>query len=229
MRKLVTLLAVFILSCAFAFGQNRQILGKVRSDKGEVVPFATIAVKGTKTTAVADAEGNYQIAAKTGDILVITAAGQKFVEETVGSSNTLVTTMTAARGELEEVVVTGAFGIKKSQRTTAFSSQVIKSEDLQIVRQTNVNSALAGKVAGVQTRSQSAAKLNQEAFLRIRGGLGLGDRAPIYVVDGTITGSFDINPDDIEDITVWVARLPVALSSLPQKRKWAVVTRLELR
>ena len=202
MRKLITLLAVFILSCVFAFGQTRQIMGKVRNDKGEVVPFATIAIKGTKTSAVADAEGNYQIAAKTGDILVVTATGQKFIEETVGSSNTIVTTMTAARGELEEVVVTGAFGIKKSQRTTAFSSQVIKSEDLQIVRQTNVNNALAGKVAGVQTRGQSAAKLNSEAFLRIRGGLGLGDRAPIYVVDGTITGSFDINPDDIEDITV---------------------------
>ena len=202
MRKLMTLLTVFVLSCGLAFGQNRQITGKVRNDKGENVPFASILVKGTKNSAVADAEGNYQITAKTGDILVITATGEKIVEESVSSSNMIVTTMTQARGELEEVVVTGAFGIKKSQRNTAFSSQVIKAEDLNIVRQTNVNSALAGKVAGVQTRSQSAAKLDEEAFLRIRGGLGLGERSAIYVVDGTITGSFDINPDDIEDITV---------------------------
>ncbi|OYW82256.1 MAG: hypothetical protein B7Z27_00255, partial [Sphingobacteriia bacterium 32-37-4] len=60
----------------------------------------------------------------------------------------------------------------------------------------------AGKVAGVQFRGQSSAKLNDQGFLRIRGGGSLSDQGAIYIVDGTITNSFDINPDDVEDITV---------------------------
>jgi TonB-dependent SusC/RagA subfamily outer membrane receptor len=74
---------------------------------------------------------------------------------------------------------------------------------LNVIRQPNLNNALAGKVAGVQFRGQSSAKLNDQGFLRIRGGGSLtdGDGA-IYVVDGTITNSFDINPDDIADLTV---------------------------
>jgi TonB-linked SusC/RagA family outer membrane protein len=105
-------------------------------------------------------------------------------------------------GELEEVFVTSAFGVKKSQRTTPFSSQVINDEKLNVIRQPNLNNALAGKVAGVQFRGQSSAKLNDQGFLRIRGGGSLGDQGAIYIVDGTITNSFDINPDDVEDITV---------------------------
>ncbi len=202
MRRFMTLLTMFLLTCSLAFAQTRAIQGKVRNEKGEPVPFATVTVKGGKASVISDAEGNYIIQAKSGDVLEITATGFKSIESSVGTGNIVASTMSLDQGALEEVVVTGAFGIKKSQRTAAFSSQVIKAEDLNIIRQTNVNNALAGKVAGVQTRGQSAAKLNSEAFLRIRGGLGLGDRSAIYVVDGTITGSFDINPDDIEDITI---------------------------
>lgn len=73
---------------------------------------------------------------------------------------------------------------------------------MNVIRQPNLNNALAGKVAGVQFRGQSSAKLNDQGFLRIRGGGSLSDQGAIYVVDGTITNSFDINPDDVEDLTV---------------------------
>src|SRR5688572_346791 len=103
---------------------------------------------------------------------------------------------------LNEVVVTSALGIKRVQRTMAYSSQVINNEQLNIVPQTNIVDALAGKVAGVQVRSQSDALLNQPGSLRIRGGLSLADVEPLYVIDGTPVTAFDVNPADINDVTV---------------------------
>jgi len=75
---------------------------------------------------------------------------------------------------------------------------------LNTVRASNVNNALAGKVAGAQVRSQSAVALGRETTIRLRGenSLGVGG-GPIYVVDGTIIpSSGDVNPDDIDNITV---------------------------
>ncbi|MFK5151186.1 hypothetical protein ACI4CU_27935, partial [Klebsiella pneumoniae] len=88
--------------------------------------------------------------------------------------------------------------IKKSSRTTPFSAQTISADNLNLIRQPNLNNALAGKVAGVQFRGQSPIALDRDAVLRIRGGSTLnGELGPIYVVDGTIVNSFDINPDDV--------------------------------
>ena len=203
MRKFLSLLAALVLCTVFAYAQLRSVSGQVTDDNGNPVPFATIKLKGSTTGASADAEGKFIIKAKTGDVLVISAQGSSEREVTITASNTYnVSLPKGTATTMQEVVITGAFGIKKAARTTPYSTQTIGTEQLNIVRQTNINSALAGKVAGVQVRSQSGAKLNSETFLRIRGGLGLGDRAPIYVVDGTIVGSFDINPDDVEDVNI---------------------------
>ncbi|HRI25263.1 MAG TPA: VIT domain-containing protein [Ferruginibacter sp.] len=106
--------------------------------------------------------------------------------------------------ELKEVVVTSAFGIRRTARSSSASVQNLSGEQLNTIRQIDVNNALAGKVAGVQVRSQSAAKLGAETVIRIRGenSLGVGNGA-LYVLDGTIMpNGTGINPDDIEDISV---------------------------
>jgi TonB-linked SusC/RagA family outer membrane protein len=204
MRKFLSLLGAVLLCSTLAIAQQKTVSGTVTDENGNPVPFASVIVKGKKTGVTADAEGRYIINnVNVGDVLVVSAQGRDPKEIAVGTNNvTAVSLGKSNSSTLEEVVVTGAFGVKKAQRTAAYSSQVISADHLNIVRQTNVNNALAGKVAGVQSKSQSGVKLNSETFLRIRGGLLLGDQPPIYVVDGTITGSFDINPDDIEDITV---------------------------
>lgn len=107
-------------------------------------------------------------------------------------------------GELKEVVVTSAFGIKRTARSVSSNVQNLTENQLNIIRQTNVNDALAGKVAGAQVRSQSIAKLGAESLIRLRGenGLGAGVGA-LYVLDGTImTSAADINIDNIEDVSV---------------------------
>jgi len=107
-------------------------------------------------------------------------------------------------GSLNEVVVTSAYGVKRSARSTSSNVQVVSNEQLNIIRQANVNEALAGKVAGLQVRSQSYAKLGAETLLRLRGenSLSVG-KGPAYVLDGTVLSSaLDVNINDIEDITV---------------------------
>jgi TonB-linked SusC/RagA family outer membrane protein len=200
MRKLLAMVALLLFCAYAAFAQTVVVQGRIADDNGPV-PNATIQEKGTKNTVTADASGSFTIKVKQGARLVITAVGYETTEVDASNAYMNVSLKTKA-DELQEVLVTSAFGVKKSQRTTAFSSQVIKAEQLNVIRQPNLNNALAGKVAGVQFRGQATAKLNDQGFLRIRGGGSLGDQSAIYVVDGTITNSFDINPDDIQDVTV---------------------------
>ena len=201
MRKVVSLLSVLMLLCALAYGQTRTVSGTVTDDKGAPVAFATITEEGTNNAVRADDNGKFTINVRTGARLVVSAAGHS--TQTVSADNAGSITLAVADAQLSEVVVTTAFGIRKSERTTPFSAQVINADQLNVVRQPNLNNALAGKIAGVQFRGQSAAALNRDAFIRIRGGQSLGDRGPIYVVDGTILESgFDINPDDIESLNV---------------------------
>ncbi|TAL48958.1 MAG: SusC/RagA family TonB-linked outer membrane protein [Chitinophagaceae bacterium] len=206
MRKVVSLLVTAILCSLLVIAQSRTISGVVTDANGKPVPFATVTVKGTKNGVTADADGKYTLKnVPSGAVLVISSVGYDQREVTSGSSdNVSVTLTTTAGSNLTEVVVTSAFGIKKAQRTTPFSSQVVKSEQLNIIPQTSLTDALAGKIAGVQSRSQSNVKLGagDQDFLRIRGGLSLGDLGPIFVVDGTIVNAFEINPDDVEDISV---------------------------
>lgn len=194
-------LLVFVcLLAGNTWAQTITVQGKV-ADAAGPLPNATVQEKGTKNAVQTDLNGVFSIKVKSGAILVISSVGHEAVEVAAGSGFMSVELNTKP-DELKEVLITTAFGVKKSQRITPFSSQVIKSDQLNVIRQPNLNNALAGKVAGVQFRGQSAAKLNDQGFLRIRGGQQLSDVAPIYVVDGTITNSFDINPDDVEDVSV---------------------------
>jgi len=206
MRKFASLFVAAILCSTLVFAQGRNVSGTVTDANGKAIPFASVTVKGTKNGVTADADGKFTIkSVASGTVLVITSVGFDDREITVGTSDIVSVSLAPASGtNLTEVVVTSAFGIKKSQRTTPYSSQVIKSEQLNIIPQTNIVDALAGKIAGVQSRSQSNVKLGagDQDFLRIRGGLSLGDVGPIFIVDGTIVNAFEINPDDVEDVSV---------------------------
>ena len=201
MRKIASLLAMLMLFNALAFAQQKTVAGQVKDSKGEPVPFATILETGTNNASTADANGSFSIKIKNESSLTITAVG--FQEKTVKPGTGIQEiSLDQKADELKEVVVTTAFGIKKSARITPYSTQVISDEQLKIIPQTNVNNALAGKVAGAQFRGQSSIKLGSQGGFRVRGGQNLGDVEPIYVVDGTVVGAFDLNPDDIAEINV---------------------------
>jgi TonB-dependent SusC/RagA subfamily outer membrane receptor len=106
--------------------------------------------------------------------------------------------------QLQEVIIVGALGTKRSARSTSSNTQSVDAKQLNTVQQTNLNNALAGKVSGIQVRSQSAAALGRNTEVRLRGvsGFGTGTSA-LYIVNGTVLpNADDINLDDIENVSV---------------------------
>ena len=204
MRRFLSLFTMLMLCGVLAFAQSRVVTGKVTDVDGNPVSFATVKIKGTPTGLSADANGAYSIRVNSNAVLVISGASFKETEVPVGTQNVLNTVLEKGGTDLKEVVVTSAFGIKRTARSTASNAQQVSSEQLNTIRQQNVNDALSGKVAGVQVQSQAAGKLGVGAVIRLRGenSLSAGTGA-LYVVDGTIiSNSSDINTDDIEDINV---------------------------
>jgi TonB-linked SusC/RagA family outer membrane protein len=228
MRRFLSLFTMLMLCGVLAFAQSRVVTGKVVDIDGNPVSFASVKIKGTNTGVSADANGAYTLKVNPGAILVITGASFKETEVPVGTQSVLSTVMEKSGSDLKEVVVTSAFGIKRTARSTSSNVQNLTGDQVNTIRQTNVNNALAGKVAGAQVRSQSVAKLGAETTVRLRGenGLGVGGGA-LYVVDGTIMPSgADINPDDIEDYSVLQGPAAAALFG-PDGANGAVVMTLK--
>jgi outer membrane receptor protein involved in Fe transport len=196
------LLALVLVLFAFvATWAQRTVTGKVIDKQGEALIGASILAKGTTSGTVTDIDGTYSLSVPANaSILVVSYTGYNTQEVTLGSSNVVDVTLEAGI-TLEETVITG-LGIKRSEKSVPYAVQTVKAEDLNVIRQTNLNNALAGKVAGVQLRGQSTVKLDQNSTIRIRGAGSLNDKQPLYVIDGTPSNSIDFNMDDIESLTV---------------------------
>ena len=204
MRRFLSLFTMLMLCGVLAFAQVRVVTGRVIDNTGKPVPFASVIVKGAKTGVQTDVNGEYSIRVNTGDVLQISQTNFDVAESIVGTGSTVTTELALKSNTIKEVIVTSAFQTKRTLRSQASNVQNVSSEQLNTVRASNVNNALAGKVAGAQIRSQSAVALGRETTIRLRGENGLGaGGGPVYVVDGTVMPSAnDINPDDIDNITV---------------------------
>lgn len=201
---LLCLTAVFTLASSELWAQEKTVSGRVTSSEdASPLPGVNVVLKGTTNGAVTDAEGAFSLSVpQNGGTLVFTFIGLKSQEVEVGARTTIDIQMEQDATQLSEVVVT-ALGVKREAKTLPYAAQTVTSEKLNIARANNVNDALAGKVAGVQVRSQSGAALGRNSAIRIRGAGSLTDKGPLYVVDGTpVESSEDFNPDDIETINV---------------------------
>lgn len=228
MRKIASLLPVLMLLCTLAFGQARVVTGTVRDENGNPIPFASITEAGTNKGTTSDANGNFSISISPNGTLTVSASGFVTQQRFTPSGNSATIALKRSDAELQEVVVTGAYNTKRTARSTSYNAQVVTGDQMNTIRQTNLNNALAGKVAGMQVRSQSAAALGREGNIRLRGASGLGgDENIIYVVDGTILPNInDINLDDIADITVLQG--PAAAAQFgPQGANGAIVVTLK--
>lgn len=204
MRRFLSLFTMLMLCGVFAFAQNRVVSGKVADKDGNPVPFASVKVKGSNVGLSADANGAYTIKVKNGDVLVISGSGFKSIEVPVGTASVLSTTL-EPNSELKEVVVSGGYGVKRSQKTSTTNTQVVSAEQLTTIRSTNINEALAGKVSGIQLRGQSGAKLGTAGTgsILLHGANALGGGSGLlYILDGNRVGADDINTDDVEDVSL---------------------------
>lgn len=206
MRKVMTLLTAFVLLCVLAIGQTRTITGKVRNDKGEVVPFATVAVKGTNRTVTADAEGNFRIEASTGDVLVISSTGQEAKEFKVGNGSDVAATLGAKDAQLEEVVVT-AQGIRRRPKELGYSVAQISNSDIMVGRSPQLAQSLSGKVSGLAVFNVNNS-VDPAVKITLRGYRSMtGNNDALLVIDGVPQPGSQtmlslLNPNDIESISV---------------------------
>ncbi|NML20397.1 SusC/RagA family TonB-linked outer membrane protein [Pseudoflavitalea sp. G-6-1-2] len=203
MRKMLLLVASFLLLSWQLSAQSRTISGKVTDAKSAPVPNVSVTVKGATSGTTSNEEGVYSITvpdnAKT---LVFSAIGMASMEVAIGSQTNISVIMKPEEKQLQEVVVVG-YGKTTKQAYTG-SATVVKSERLENKSVANVSQALAGEVAGVRVINPSG-QPGTEATIRIRGfGSVNGNRNPLYVVDGIpYTGSINaINMADVESTTV---------------------------
>ena len=120
---------MLMLSGVLAFAQSHVVTGKVIDDKGTPVSGASVIIKGTSKGLPANAEGVFSITAKPGDVLVITAANYGKSEVRVGNQNNIAITLKPASNVMEEVVVTALGQTSKKAKlgyaTTTFASEAI--------------------------------------------------------------------------------------------------------
>ncbi|MBL7749594.1 MAG: TonB-dependent receptor plug domain-containing protein, partial [Chitinophagaceae bacterium] len=195
---------VLMLFSALAFGQNRTITGTVTDEKGDVLPGASVRIKGTRTGVAADNNGQFRILAKTGDVLVVSGAGLDAAEATVGAGSTITIQVNRAVLTGTEVVVT-ALGQVRQPKELGYSLAKVRASELTQAKVTNLQNGLTGKVSGL-----NVATTNNGVFadtrLTLRGIRSLtGNNQPMLVLDGIpVPLGFlsSINPNDIQDVSI---------------------------
>ncbi|MGB2847950.1 MAG: SusC/RagA family TonB-linked outer membrane protein [Saprospiraceae bacterium] len=230
--KVYTLCMGVFLSMAFtSMVQAQSVSGKVTDKDGEPLPGAAVQVKGTLNGTVTDIEGYYQLTANADDILVISYIGMENQEVAVLGKSVVNVIMDSDVKILSEVIVT-ALGIKEDRKNLSYSAQSIGGKELQETQRDNAVMGLQGRVAGLSlTPTSGIPGSSINITLRGVNSIGNSNQ-PLFVVDGLPinSGTFDthnlysdgagvagnvtnnrddvanrvtdINPNDIENITV---------------------------
>ncbi|MBX3252536.1 MAG: TonB-dependent receptor [Chitinophagaceae bacterium] len=206
MRRNIVLLICAISLIYFlplsVFSQTLQVSGKV-SDKltGEVLPGATVNIKGSAISAVTDMNGNFKISVpKSGSVLVVTYTGMATMERVITSSGTQNFELEAGDGKLDEVVVVGYGTQKKTSLTASVAS--IKGSDMKSQPVGDLTNALGGRASGVIFTQGSGQAGNDASRILIRGIGSNGNSAPLLIVDGVPRNFSQLNPADVETISV---------------------------
>ncbi|MCP4311017.1 MAG: SusC/RagA family TonB-linked outer membrane protein [Bacteroidetes bacterium] len=221
-----TLFLFFLFLFAGGLYAQHTVTGKITSAEDETgLPGASIVVRGTSTGTVTDVDGQYTIDAPGPDaVLVFSFIGFQSEETNINGRTTLNIVLTASAEALDEVVVT-ALGLTKEKKALGYAVTEVSGADLNQVKESNLINQLSGRVAGVVI-TQSTAGPGSGSRVVIRGNNSLtGNNQPLYVVDGIPvnnngygsaagdgtanykrndfgTGISDINPDDVESISV---------------------------
>ena len=200
--------------------QEKELSGIV-TESGMPLPGVTVILQGTQQGTQTDLDGKYMLKVNKGDVLLFSFIGMKEVQYKVANASVFNVEMKSEEQMLEGVVVT-ALGIKRDKKKLGYSSQEVAGEQLSDAGQTNAVNALSGNIAGLQVVSPSS--MGGSTRIVLRGVKSVvGNNQPLIVVDGIPLdnsnyanedmqrgasgrdygdGSADINPDDIETITV---------------------------
>lgn len=198
---------------------KKKITGTIVDEYNEPLPGATVSIRGTTGGTITDIDGKFELNVAKGTTLVVSFMGYNSENIVVSDQNNYNIKMTPVSRELDAVVVT-ALGIKRSQKALSYNAQEVGSDDLTRVKDANFINALSGKVAGVTINSSSSG-VGGASKVVMRGVKSIGQsNNAMYVIDGipmfnsgsegstekgssgTTEAIADINPEDIESLTV---------------------------
>ena len=210
---LAALLTLFQLQAQ----DQKTISGTITDQDNIPLPGVNILVDGTDRGTQSDFDGNYQIAAAEGDVLVFSYLGQQTVRRTVGASGVMNVTMQEDAQALEEVVVIG-YG-NQEERKIIQNVGIVKEEAIENLQVTSADQLLQGQSAGTQIVNSSGV-LGSASVIRVRGVNSINSGSqPLIVIDGvpitdTETNTLQrggntgvnplsyVNPNDIASLTV---------------------------
>jgi TonB-linked SusC/RagA family outer membrane protein len=223
MKKILLLNLCFLLLAANQlFAQIHLVTGKVTGkDDGLPIPGVSVSVKGTTTGTQTNVDGKYSINAPEGAQLTFSFIGYTPQTITV-SGNVADINLDPARKQLGEVVVTGALGLTRTRNQQSYAAQEVTGDEVSKQRSNNFIDGLSGKVSGLEIRQNNT--LGGSTNVVLRGSKSItGDNQAMFVIDGVPIGNentngstqqtgrggydygspaSDINPDDIESVTV---------------------------
>ncbi|WP_026902538.1 SusC/RagA family TonB-linked outer membrane protein [Pedobacter glucosidilyticus] len=219
-KNLFSVLILLLLATLHAIGQETVVSGTVTSSEdGLVLPGVSVQIKSSGQGTQTNAEGKFTLRVKANDVLVFSYLGYVSQELAINNQTNINVSLKQDNKALNEVVVT-ALGVKQNKRSLGYSVQEITSQDITSTNQANPLNALKGKVVGVQiTGSGGAAGAGTRVQVRGINSLSpSADNQPLFVIDGipvsNATDNFgadnfqtpnriaDINPDDIESMTI---------------------------
>src|SRR4030095_2859022 len=232
--RLLSIIAVLFSTLAMA--QTRTITGRVADNKGNPVSFATITETNTKNVATADEQGNFSLTIK---VSSLTISAVNLQEKTITVKGTIADIiLERAEGQLQEVVVT-ALGQTKSKSKVGYSATTFNSETISRAAPVSPLDALQGKVAGADISHLGGPGSSTKVVLRGYGVIAGGTTQPLYVIDGVPlsdsrfgsnnnndfgNSSGDVNPSDIESITVLKGTEAAALYGSTAKNGVILIT-----
>ncbi|MGA9638924.1 SusC/RagA family TonB-linked outer membrane protein, partial [Flavobacterium sp.] len=197
------ILIILLAIPAIGNAQTKLISGKVIDEFKEVIPGATVMVKGTKVATQTDFDGTFKIKANSNEQLMFSYIGYKTKTIIINNQSIINVTLEANTTSLDEIVVVGYGTQKRSDLTGSISK--LSVEDLQKAPVRSFDEALAGRVAGVQVTS-SDGQPGSGVNIVIRGNNSVTqDNSPLYVIDGFLIENPNnnaINPQDIESLIV---------------------------
>lgn len=205
-KNLLFLLLVFPV---FLSGQNL-VVGTVTEQSTSIpLPGVNVVIKGTTTGTATDFDGNYQIEANNGDVIVFSYVGYQSQEIPYSGQTSLDVQLSEDAAQLEEIVVIGYGSTTKKDATG--SVEAITQEDFTKGNIVTAENLLNGRVAGVSVNTSGAPGSGSQ--IRIRGGSSINaSNDPLIIIDGLpidnkgVTGSrgvlASINPNDIDSFSV---------------------------
>ncbi|HEX7942841.1 MAG TPA: TonB-dependent receptor plug domain-containing protein, partial [Gemmatimonadaceae bacterium] len=228
--RVLALLLGILLSAARAGAQQRTVTGTVTDDRGTPLTGASVVIKGTSTGTLSSETGHYSIRASTGQTLQFRYLGTAPEERVVGADSVIDVQLRRTATSLDAMVVT-ALGRSAMVRSLGVAQQTVSGTDVAQSNRENFVDALQGRIAGVTVTSTSGVP-GASSSITIRGVSSISSsNQPLMVIDGlpldnktlnteslasdrnSLTAfsnrgvdftnrAADINPDDIESITV---------------------------